>query len=78
MKKLDVKKMNLSLNGCGYVGIYHVGVCACFKRYYPEVLRNKISGGSVGALVACAFMCDVPLGECVDFSINFNVRCEII
>ncbi|GBO10146.1 hypothetical protein AVEN_141696-1 [Araneus ventricosus] len=58
---IDPRQMNLSLNGCGYLGIYHVGVCSCIRKYYPQSLRNKISGGSVGALVACAFMCDVPL-----------------
>lgn len=61
---LDPNLMNLSLNGCGYLGIYHVGVCSCIKKYYPQALKGAISGGSVGALVACAFMCDVPLGEC--------------
>lgn len=60
---MDVNEMNLSLNGCGYLGIYHVGVCTCIKKYYPQVFKNKISGGSVGALVACAFLCDVPLGK---------------
>lgn len=60
-QKMDVNKMNLSLNGCGYLGIYHVGVCACIRKYYPHALKYRISGGSVGALVACAFMCDVPL-----------------
>lgn len=65
--RLDPDQMNLSLNGCGYLGIYHVGVCSCIKKYYPKALKGAISGGSVGALVACAFMCDVPLGESVLF-----------
>ncbi|KFM64142.1 hypothetical protein X975_12869, partial [Stegodyphus mimosarum] len=48
MSKVDVDQMNLSLNGCGYLGIYHIGVCGCIKKYYPQALRKRISGGSVG------------------------------
>lgn len=44
-------KQNLSLNGCEYPGIYHVGVCTCTRKYYPHVLNYRISGGS-------AFMCN--------------------
>ncbi|XP_055942870.1 patanin-like phospholipase domain-containing protein atgl-1 [Argiope bruennichi] len=73
---IDSSQMNLSLNGCGYLGIYHVGVCSCIRKYYPQSLRNKISGGSVGALVACAFMCDVPLDICAKavFDVSMKVR----
>lgn len=77
---MDVNEMNLSLNGCGYLGIYQVGVCACIKQHYPKILKNKISGGSVGALVACAFMCDVPLSICVKyiFDVSMKVRNGIL
>lgn len=77
---MDVNKMNLSLNGCGYLGIYHVGVCACIRKYHPQVLKQKISGGSVGALVACAFMCEVPLSICVKyvFDVSMKVRNGIL
>ncbi|GFS91474.1 patanin-like phospholipase domain-containing protein atgl-1 [Nephila pilipes] len=78
--KMDPNEMNLSLNGCGYLGIYHVGVCSCIKKYYPKALRGKISGGSVGALVACAFMCEVPLDICAKyvFDVSMKVRSGIL
>lgn len=55
--------MNLSFAGCGFLGIYHVGVAVCFKKYAPHLLLNKISGASAGAIAACALLCDLPLGE---------------
>ncbi|CAK1578835.1 unnamed protein product [Parnassius mnemosyne] len=55
--------MNLSFAGCGFLGIYHVGVAVCFKKYAPHLLLGKISGASFGAISACALLCDIPIGE---------------
>lgn len=55
--------MNLSFAGCGFLGIYHVGVAVCFKKYAPHLLLDKISGASAGAIAACCLLCDLPLGE---------------
>ncbi|XP_076767153.1 brummer isoform X3 [Xylocopa sonorina] len=55
--------MNLSFAGCGFLGIYHVGVAVCFKKYAPHLLLDKISGASIGAIAACCLLCDLPLGE---------------
>ncbi|KAF2905969.1 hypothetical protein ILUMI_00200 [Ignelater luminosus] len=55
--------MNLSFAGCGFLGIYHVGVACCFKKYAPHLLLNKISGASAGAIAACCLLCDLPLGD---------------
>ncbi|XP_011873846.1 PREDICTED: patatin-like phospholipase domain-containing protein 3 isoform X1 [Vollenhovia emeryi] len=55
--------MNLSFAGCGFLGIYHVGVAVCFKKYAPHLLLNKISGASAGAIAACCLLCELPLGE---------------
>lgn len=46
--------MNLSLCGCGFLGIYHLGVAACLKQSAPSFLSTlqKIGGASAGALVA--------------------------
>ncbi|XP_076066510.1 brummer isoform X3 [Oratosquilla oratoria] len=54
--------MNFSFAGCGFLGIYHVGVAACLKKYAPNLLVNKISGASAGALAAVCLLCDCPLG----------------
>ncbi|KAK9870801.1 hypothetical protein WA026_009760 [Henosepilachna vigintioctopunctata] len=55
--------MNLSFAGCGFLGIYHVGVACCFRKYAPHLLLNKISGASAGAVAACCLLCDLPLGD---------------
>ncbi|XP_076369555.1 1-acylglycerol-3-phosphate O-acyltransferase Pnpla3-like isoform X2 [Tachypleus tridentatus] len=55
--------MNLSFAGCGFLGLYHVGVASCFKEYAPQILVDKIAGASAGALAACCLICNVPLGE---------------
>ncbi|XP_049865606.1 1-acylglycerol-3-phosphate O-acyltransferase Pnpla3-like isoform X2 [Pectinophora gossypiella] len=55
--------MNLSFAGCGFLGIYHVGVAVCFKKYAPHLLLGKISGASFGALSACCLLCELPIGE---------------
>lgn len=55
--------MNLSFAGCGFLGIYHVGVAVCFKKYAPHMLVEKIAGASAGAVAACCLLCDMPLGK---------------
>ncbi|XP_063914558.1 patatin-like phospholipase domain-containing protein 2 isoform X3 [Zophobas morio] len=55
--------MNLSFAGCGFLGIYHVGVACCFRKYAPHLCLNKISGASAGAIAACCLLLDLPLGE---------------
>ncbi|KAG8192376.1 hypothetical protein JTE90_029103 [Oedothorax gibbosus] len=55
--------LNLSFAGCGFLGIYHVGVASCFRQYAPHVLVSKIAGASVGSVAAAALICDVSLGQ---------------
>lgn len=52
--------MNLSFCGCGFLGIYHLGVAACLKQLSPTLLSNvsKIAGASAGALVASVLVTD--------------------
>lgn len=69
--------MNLSFAGCGFLGIYHVGVAVSFKKYAPHLLLEKIGGASAGSLAACCLLCDLPLGmlylEKIYLSININL-----
>lgn len=48
---------NLSFCGCGFLGVYHLGVATCFHEYAPQLSIHKISGSSAGALVAAAHLC---------------------
>lgn len=50
-------EINLSFCGCGFLGIYHVGVASCFHQYAPQLSMHKIAGSSAGALVAVAHIC---------------------
>lgn len=54
--------MNLSFAGCGFLGVYHIGVACCFKQYTPHLLVDKIAGASAGAIAACCLLCDLPIG----------------
>lgn len=63
VRDIEYLKMNLSFAGCGFLGIYHVGVAVCFKKYAPHLLLEKIGGASAGALAACCLLCDLPLGK---------------
>ena len=56
-------ELNLSFAGCGFLGIYHVGVASCIKQYAPHLCRGKISGASAGALTACGLITDICLGK---------------
>lgn len=57
VRRIDDKDVNLSFCGCGFLGIYHVGVASCFHRYAPQLSKHKISGSSAGALVALSHIC---------------------
>lgn len=57
--------MNLSFAGCGFLGIYHIGVAIGLKKYASHLPLNKLSGASAGAMAACCLLCDIPLGECL-------------
>ncbi|EFN69551.1 Patatin-like phospholipase domain-containing protein 2 [Camponotus floridanus] len=58
--------MNLSFAGCGFLGIYHIGVAIGLKKYAPHLPLNKISGASAGAIAACCLLCNMPLEETVN------------
>jgi len=54
---------NISFAGCGFLGVYHIGVSACLKKFAPHLLQNKIGGSSAGAMCAVALVCDIPLED---------------
>lgn len=55
--------MNLSFAGCGFMGVYHLGVASCFSTYAPHVLGNKITGASSGSVVAALLVGGCDLGS---------------
>ncbi|XP_019969545.1 patatin-like phospholipase domain-containing protein 2 [Paralichthys olivaceus] len=56
---------NISFAGCGFLGIYHVGVASCLLEQAPFLVLNArhIYGASAGALTATALVTGVCLGE---------------
>ncbi|KAI6176419.1 Phospholipase, patatin family [Aphelenchoides bicaudatus] len=61
----DPTKMSLSFAGCGFLCIYHAGVCAAIKEYAPELTNNKMYGASAGSIVAAGLICNVCMSEAI-------------
>ena len=55
--------LNLSFAGCGFLGIYHVGVASCLRENASHLIADKISGASAGGLVACSMITGCCLGK---------------
>ncbi|XP_059833941.1 patatin-like phospholipase domain containing 3 isoform X3 [Hypanus sabinus] len=57
---------NISFAGCGFLGVYHVGVASGIQEQAPYLIQdaNKIYGASSGALTAAALVCGSPLDKC--------------
>ncbi len=59
---------NLSFAGCGFLGVYHVGVIACMRRYAPHLYSNRpVSGASAGAIAAAFLICEVETEDCTEY-----------
>lgn len=45
---------NLSFAGCGFLGIYHIGVASCLLEKAPYLVKGatRLYGASAGALTA--------------------------
>ncbi|XP_041071924.1 patatin-like phospholipase domain containing 3 [Carcharodon carcharias] len=57
---------NISFAGCGFLGVYHVGVASSIQEHAPYLIRDasRIYGASAGALTAAAVVCGAPLDTC--------------
>lgn len=56
---------NISFAGCGFLGIYHIGVASCLREHAPFLVANakNIYGASAGALTATALVTEACLGK---------------
>ncbi|KAI7812283.1 patatin-like phospholipase domain-containing protein 2 [Triplophysa rosa] len=56
---------NISFAGCGFLGIYHIGVASCLQEQAPFLVENArhVYGASAGALTASALVSGACLGE---------------
>uniref|UniRef100_A0A3Q0RB78 triacylglycerol lipase n=1 Tax=Amphilophus citrinellus TaxID=61819 RepID=A0A3Q0RB78_AMPCI len=57
---------NLSFAGCGFLGIYHVGVASCLLEKAPYIIKGatKLYGASAGALTASMLASQAPIAKC--------------
>uniref|UniRef100_A0A3Q3X7E8 PNPLA domain-containing protein n=1 Tax=Mola mola TaxID=94237 RepID=A0A3Q3X7E8_MOLML len=58
---LDLEQdWSLSFAGCGFMGIYYVGVISCILERFPRLVRGafRIYGASAGALMAAVLCTD--------------------
>lgn len=63
---LDLKRdWSMSFAGCGFMGIYYVGVTSCILERFPRFITDasKIYGASAGSLVAAMLTSEIPIGE---------------
>ncbi|XP_046917761.2 uncharacterized protein LOC124498094 [Dermatophagoides farinae] len=75
MEKLDpTKPISFSFSGCGFMGLYHVGVASCLREYAPISPDTKFLGASAGSLAAISLVCDMPLGESTSEILNVAMR----
>ncbi|RUS71240.1 hypothetical protein EGW08_021005 [Elysia chlorotica] len=51
--------LHLSFCGCGFVGMYHLGVVSCLLAHGDSFLERveKVAGSSAGALMAAVMLC---------------------
>jgi patatin-like phospholipase domain-containing protein 2 len=66
--------INLSFSGCGFLGIYHVGVIAAFKEHASEVLEGKMAGCSAGSLAAACAMSGCCIGQMCSDVLEIAIR----
>ncbi|XP_062918232.1 patatin-like phospholipase domain-containing protein 2 [Mobula hypostoma] len=65
MLRPEDSSWSISFAGCGFLGIYHVGVASCLCEHAPQLVHNasNIYGASAGALTACSLVSKACLGE---------------
>lgn len=56
---------NISFAGCGFLGIYHIGVASCLQEQAPFLVENArhIYGASAGALTAASLVSGSCMGK---------------
>ena len=58
----DFDNLNISFNGCGFLGVYHVGVASALHHYLPNMEFNYVCGASAGAMAGSCLVGKIPLG----------------
>ena len=66
----------MTFSGCGFLGLYHLGVVNCLRENAPDLLANiKCYGGaSAGAFAATALALDLDLTDSTEFVLRIAKR----
>ena len=61
-RECDDTALNISFSGCGFLGIYHVGVIQCLRENAPSLIpRFKVvAGASAGAIASLVLLSNCP------------------
>ena len=72
----EAQDLNLTFSGCGFLGIYHLGVVSCLKENAPSLLKRvKCYGGaSAGSFAAVALLLDLNVSDSAEFVIRLAKR----
>ncbi|XP_008399785.1 patatin-like phospholipase domain containing 3 [Poecilia reticulata] len=59
---------NLSFAGCGFLGIYHIGVASCLLEKAPYLVKGatRLYGASAGALTASVLASQACIAKCCE------------
>ncbi|XP_028810662.1 patatin-like phospholipase domain-containing protein 2 [Denticeps clupeoides] len=59
---------SLSFAGCGFLGVYHIGVASCLVEQAPQLVRGatRIYGASAGALTAAMLASGASIARCCE------------
>ena len=68
--------MNLSFAGCGFHGIYHIGVISCLQRHGKNIMKDisRYGGASAGSLVAALLATSTPLEHGLKFTMELSTK----
>lgn len=78
---------NLSFAGCGFLGIYHIGVASCLLEKAPYLVKGatRLYGASAGALTATVLASQASISKmqqhaaCYYLSqLQYQCRCTLL
>lgn len=74
----DIQDLNLTFSGCGFLGIYHIGVMSCLKQNATGFLRRVkcFGGASAGAFAAVGLVVDLDISEVAESVIRLAKRAK--
>lgn len=72
------RDFNLTFTGCGFLGIYHIGVMCCLKANAAGFLKRVkcFGGASCGAFAAVGLVVDLNISDVAESVIKLSNRAK--